>query len=190
MAEIALLAMGAGGALGGAATGALGAVTAGGIGSALIGGAQILSGIAGYQQAQFQSAVARANAQAARQQAEAEEVRLRREFVRRQAATRAAFGAAGVGLAGTPLDVLAEQAMIAEEDALLVRYGGRMQAREARLEASLFGRQATGSLLGGFASGLGTVLTAPTRPPPFVAQYGREGYGTGLAGYGPGPFGR
>lgn len=149
MAELALLSAVAGG---GGGLGIIGTLV-GGVG-------QILGGVAALQQGRFAAEVARANAQAARQQAAAEEIRVRRERVRRIGATRAAFGAAGVTLEGSPLDVLAEQALEAEEDALLVRFGGRVRARQFGLEATLAQQAGTAGLFGGLAGGLGTILTS------------------------------
>lgn len=139
-------------------------------------GAQIGGAFASRRAANFQAEVARQNARAEVQGAAAEEVRLRREQRRRIGATRAAFGAAGVTLAGTPLEVLAEQALVAEEDALLVQFGGRVAAREQRSRASIFaaeGRQefrgglfqAGATLLGGFESGALSFGQRRTREP-------------------------
>lgn len=179
------VATGLAGAVGSAAASGLGALGtaagAGGLGTlgTVIGGVgTVLGGIASRQQAQFQSAVARSNAIAAQQQAAAEEVRFRRERARRMGATRAAFGAAGVSMEGTPLDILAEQALIAEEDALLIRFGGQQRAREQRLQAQLFEQEGQGALVGGILKGGSTILTsglfqpsvAPSgaAPSPFV----------------------
>ncbi len=131
-----------------------------GIGAGLKIGAQIGGGIAGRQAAQFQAGIARQNAVAIVQQAQAREVRLRREQRRRIGLTRASFGAAGVQLPGTPLDVLAEQALEAEEDAQLIRFGGRVRAREQLIRASVFEAQGRGSILGGFSAAGGTFLRA------------------------------
>ncbi len=137
-------------------------LTTAGVGLRL--GAQVGGAFAQRRVANFQAEVARQNARAEVQASAAEETRLRREQRRRIGATRAAFGAAGVTLAGTPLEVLSEQALIAEEDALLVRFGGQVRAREERARGALFaaaGQQAFvgglfeagATLLGGFESG-------------------------------------
>lgn len=134
-------------------------------------GGSLIQGFGGFQQARFQqqaaqqnavfaAALGERNAQAELQRAEAEEVRFRRDRQRRSAATRAAFGAAGVQVEGTPLEVLADQAAEAEEDALLIRLGGLtaaqrarlrgdVEAREQRLRAAAFRQQAGTSLLAG-----------------------------------------
>ncbi len=133
-------------------------------------GAAVVGGLAAFQQSRFQAAVASANAKAAKQQAQAEEIRLRRDRVRRIAATRAAFGAAGVALAGTPLDVLAEQALEAEEDALLTRFGGRVRARAFRFQAGAARAGAGGALLGGALAATGTLLGSPLFRPAALGR--------------------
>ena len=76
---------------------------------------------------------------------------------------------AGVTVAGTPLDVLADEAAEAEEDALLIRFKGETGAQEARLRGGLSERQARiradtaqaegfQSLLGGGAAAAGTLI--------------------------------
>lgn len=132
------------------------------------------------QNAQFELDLAERNAQAAIQQAAAEEVRLRRDRGRRIESTRAAFGAAGVQVQGSPLEVLADEAMEAEEDALLVRFGGEQEAQRVRLAGDILARrelqialgvettgqnraaslraQGTASLISGFAGAAGTAL--------------------------------
>lgn len=89
------------------------------------------------QSAQFSQELGERNAIAAEQQAGAEEARVRRDSQRRLGALRARFGASGFTFAGSPLEVLADQAMEAEEDALLVRHGGRTAAQQARLQGAV-----------------------------------------------------
>lgn len=111
------------------------------------------------QQAEAQAAVARQNAkfelrlgdrnaEAAILQAAAEEERLRTDRERRISATRAAFGASGVQLQGSPLDVIADQVMTAEEDALLIRFGGELAAQQARLTGAILARRELQTALG------------------------------------------
>lgn len=143
------------------------------------------------EQAAFQAAIARENAafelalgernaQAAIQQAAAEEARLRRDRDRRVASTRTRFAASGVQLEGSALEVIGDQVMADEEDALLVRYSGEVAAQQARLAGEILARreqqialgvettgqfraeslraQGTASLIGGFAQAAGTAL--------------------------------
>lgn len=153
---------------------------------AIIGAAGALTqGLAGFQQARFQQAVAKRNEAAARDQAAAEEERFRRDRQRRIGATRAAFAASGTRVEGSPLEVLADQAMIAEEDALLIRHGGEIRAGEQALRAKVAGQQAAGSLLSGFvgagASIGGGYLAAQSRGEPF---FGFGGPSTTPRGFG------
>ena len=134
------------------------------------------------QNAAFELRLAERNAQAAIQQAAAEEVRLRRDRGRRIETTRAAFGASGVQLQGSPLEVIADEVMEAEEDALLIRFGGVQAAQQARLAGAILARReeqialgvsttgqiradalraaGTASLIGGFAKAGQSLLIA------------------------------
>lgn len=131
--------------------------------------------------AQFYRAIGEHNAQAAVQRAAAEEARLRRDRSRRLGAMRAQIGATGAAFEGTPLDVLADQAMSAEEEAMLVRWGGAREAEQERLRAAMLSRnelvsagaslwqgaasasalraQGTQSLIGGLGGAGSTLLT-------------------------------
>lgn len=119
-----------------------------------------ISAVAGFAQNLRQADAEEANADYAREAAKAEEQRLRRDRSRRIGATAAAFGAAGVTFQGTPMDVLADEAALAEEDALLVRAGGELREREFRIGADRARSKAVGSLLGGAISIAGTSLLA------------------------------
>lgn len=107
-----------------------------------------------------QSQAEEANADFARASARSDEKRLRRDRRRRLGATRAAFGAAGITAEGTPMDILAEEASLAEEDALLVRASGELREREFRIAADRARSGAAQSLLGGAISIAGTSLLA------------------------------
>lgn len=122
------------------------------------------------QSAQFAQALAERNAAAAEQQAAAEEMRLRRDRARRLGLTRAGFGAAGVQLAGTPLDVLADEAAEAEEEALLVRFRGRVGAQEARLRGGMEARSQTIAAQAARARGTESLLAGATD----IATFGVE----------------
>ena len=92
------------------------------------------------QNAAFAQKVGERNAQAIEAQSAAEEMRLRRDRARRIGATRAGFGAAGVQLEGTALAVLSDQTAEAEEDALLLRFGGLTAAQSARIGGAVTSR--------------------------------------------------
>ena len=108
-----------------------------------------ISAIAGYTAGMRDSDRAEKNAASVQLAANAEEERLRRDRVRRMGAIRAAYGAAGVQMTGTPLEVLGDQAMEAELDALTVRHGGRVQAESFEDQADESRNKAIGSLIGG-----------------------------------------
>ena len=119
----------------------------------------IAGGVAAKRQSDFESDVLKQNAIAEQERSAAEEQRLRRDQSKQAGRTRAAFGASGVRLEGTPLDVLADDAMIAEENALLTRFGGDTRAAGLRAQSSAAKRRGRGQLLSGLARGGGTLLT-------------------------------
>lgn len=139
----------------------------------------VMGAIQSANQAKFQADIADRNAQAAKFQAEAEEGRFRRTAFRQMGATRAAFGAAGTTLGGSALDVLADQAMELEENALLIRYGGKSAYDEQKLRASSYRSQVMPTILGGslqaaggLASGLNSAGMFSGGTPNAYAGYG------------------
>ena len=122
-------------------------------------GTQILGGIAAANQASFEADVAKGNAQIAKQQAAMEAERLRRDTQRRLGATKAAFGASGVTLAGAPIEVIADQASVGEEDAQLILFGGQAKSRQELANAAGAKSRGQQSLIGGLGSAAGTGLT-------------------------------
>lgn len=117
-----------------------------------------LQGISSIGQGLFAMHMANKNAKAAEQQAAAEEVRFRRSSARRMGKIRAAFGASGGTFEGSPIDVLADLAAEEEEDALLIRFGGAVRAREFRVGGKLkFARHAT-EAFGSFLKASKTLL--------------------------------
>jgi len=130
-----------------------------------------ISAIASYSAYQQQAKVAESNADAASAAARAEEQRLRRDRARRMGSIRAAYGAAGVQATGTPLEVLGDQAMEAELDALAVRYGGAVRSRNFENQADSNRSSAIGSLIGG-AAGVGTSLLGSAQAGAFKKSPG------------------
>ncbi len=117
-----------------------------------------VSALAGYQASRMQQATANYNAQVAQQTAAAEEKRQARNDVRALASARASQAASGVLVdSGSSLSVLTDMASQMAENRLQIRYGGQVQAANARNRASAYGQQATGALIGG-AAGIGTGL--------------------------------
>lgn len=133
------------------------------IGAVAASAGAVASGVAAKNQADFQSDVARQNAafkqkvgeqnaklfeqigernaEAAVSQARAEEARLRRGQQRRLAAMRARAGASGLTMVGSPLEMLSDTAREFEEEAQLLRFGGKTRAEEIRFNAALGARR-------------------------------------------------
>lgn len=107
---------------------------------------------------EFNAKIADNNAIIAEQNAVADENKQRRSAGRQAASSRAAIGAAGVTLEGSPLDVLEDQALEAELDALNIRYGGRLQATNYRSQAQLDRSAARNAKTQGFLSAGSTLL--------------------------------
>lgn len=97
----------------------------------------ILGGIAAQRQGRFEAGLAERNAAL-------EAARLDVNRRRRMGLLRAQIGASGTSLSGSNLDVLVDQEMAAEQDRLLVLFGGRQRAAAARYQGTQ-----------GLASGLG-----------------------------------
>lgn len=93
------------------------------------------------QNARIAIGIGERNAKSALDKAASEEARLREARRRQISAARAAFGSAGVTIEGTPLEVLADMARVAEDDALLIRHQGVVGAEDTRLEAFLTARR-------------------------------------------------
>lgn len=101
---------------------------------------------------EFNARIADNNAIIAEQNAATDERKQRRVAERERASSRARIGAAGVALEGSPLEVLEDQALEAELDALNVRYGGRLQASNFRSQAQLDRSRARSVRTQGFIS--------------------------------------
>ena len=100
------------------------------------------------QTGRFHRKLAERNALEATPRAGAEEERFRRGATRTIAAERARLAAAGGGLSGT-LPLLADLAADAEENALLIRFGGQAEAARQRFTGRFRQRE---SILGGFGA--------------------------------------
>jgi len=120
---------------------AVGAAVVGAVGSVMEGKERAKAAQA---QAQAQAQADRYNAQMSeqqaayyRQKAKFEEGRFRRQSLRDLGKMRASYAAAGVELAGSPLDVLEEDAAIAEMDALLIRHDAEVKGTSLQNSARL-----------------------------------------------------
>lgn len=120
-----------------------------------------LQGVSSIAQGLFARRLSKQNAVAAEQQAAAEETRSRRTSARRLGRIRAAFGASGGTFEGSPIDVLADQAAEDEEDTLLIRFGGRVRARQARISGRIESQRHFTAAFGSFLEAGETLLDAP-----------------------------
>ena len=118
--------------------------------------------------------------QVARQQAGAEEEAQRRQNRQFLGTQRAAMGQSGVGFGGTPGMLYDDNAMLAELDALNIRYGGEQQAanlinqaNEAGISAKLLKQNAKQARLSCLL-GAGTSLLGGA-----AMLYGSGGFGGG-----------
>ncbi len=87
--------------------------------------------------AEYNATVARQNAVTAGAQASAAEEQQRRDFRALQGQAIAAAAQSGTGLSGSNADVLAQNSVANELDALTIRYEGQMRARGLQAEADL-----------------------------------------------------
>lgn len=78
--------------------------------------------------AKYNATVARNNARAASDQANFKEEQLHRKFAQLQGEALAAIGQSGTGLDGSNLDVLHQNAVNNQLDALTIRYEGQQQS--------------------------------------------------------------
>lgn len=113
--------------------------------TAVVAGAGVLMAYYGQQQAanaakkagKLNAADAEENARLSMERAKEDERQFRFSFRRDQARNVVAVGASGIKQEGSPLDVLQENASLAEKDALNIRAGGDQQRdsylRQARM---------------------------------------------------------
>ena len=108
------------------------------------------------QNASFAREIAETNAGAAVSAARVEENRIRRQSRRAIGGHAARFGASGVSIdTGSPIESLAAKAAESEQNALIARHRGEVEARATRFNADVVGHRAHISAL---ASGLTTDL--------------------------------
>ncbi len=123
-------------------------------------GGQILAGVAGSQQADFERDVALQNAKIARQRGVAQARRAGRDNERKLARARTAIASSGLTISGSGLDVLSDTASTLEEERQLVLFGAQGQARNFETQAAAAGGRSSSALFGGFAKAGGTLLTS------------------------------
>ena len=129
-------------------------------------GSSIASGVASITQGRASAKMAEQagayNAALTRTEAAVDENGSRRDSTRRIAALRAGVAGQGTTFEGTPLDILTDQVMLAEERALLIRYAGEQRARAifygSGIEAQRYKAEGLNRGLGFFGQAGGTLL--------------------------------
>ena len=144
------------------------------VGSGISGWGQIVSGFYGAQQADDEKAVAKYNAalmfaraKAIRMKTKFDQERQAEEGTRTQGDLRASIGGSGiVATQGAPLQALALQKTESALENYLIGYQGRVEANEAESQGQIYlaqakaaGKRSKQSLVSGFASGIGTMLS-------------------------------
>lgn len=148
-------AAGAGAGAASAASGILG--TGISAGTALSAGSAILSGVAASQQAKAQADLMQESATQNLRAAAIEAAKTRRK--NRQMAARERAGAVESGtFSGTTLDILDENAVTREMDALTLEYNGRTRNAAAQAEAGSMRSQSPLYLAGGLMTGAGRLI--------------------------------
>jgi hypothetical protein len=116
------------------------------------------------------------NARAAEIETAVTEERLRRDQRRQLSRLRASIAGRGVTVEGSPLEILADSAAEAEEDALLVRYMGTIRAQQTRYgaqtESTFVKSRGLAAGLGSFGRGTGTILGSVGE---YIEPRGRRG---------------
>lgn len=133
------------------------AATIASAGMSAIGSVQ--QGYAAKQQADYNAKVAESNTAAARQQAALDESTSRKKSELALGAIRARAAANTGDIEGSALDILADSAAEAELEALVLRYGGEVKAKQSEGEAALNRARGKNAVFAGYV-GAGTALLA------------------------------
>lgn len=144
----------------------IGSTVMGGVSAIQQGNATAAAGRYNAQVSEMNAKIADSNARDALERGKIEEQNKRREIAMLSGKQRAAMAANGVDLTfGSPLDTLVDTAMLGELDALTIRsnaareaYGYKVNATNARADASLSRANASAAKTGGYLSAAGTVL--------------------------------
>lgn len=126
--------------------------------TALSAGTAVASGYQQSNQAEAEADLASANAKVAGQQAAAAEDAQRRRNRSILARQRAAIGEAGIGYGGSSEKLQQDSAVLAELEALSIRYNGRMSALGFRTDARNARQRASNAVAGGYLSAAGALL--------------------------------
>jgi len=135
--------------------------------TAVIAGAGALMSFHGQQQAakagknaaKLNAKESELQAEQARQQAKEDEQAFRLSFRRDQGRNRVAIGASGVKMEGSPLEVLQDNAAMAEQDAINIRRGGERQRSTFLRQASAFRQSGRATARAGRTQGAASLLS-------------------------------
>ena len=122
---------------------------------------------------EYNATVQRNNAEAAQATAARKEEQQRSQFGQLQGTARAAVAQSGAGLGGSNLDVLKQNALQNELDALTIRYEGQTQARGLIAQSQLETQQAAANRAAGSAARTGAYISAGAN----LLQGGANAYG-------------
>ena len=146
--------------------------------TAVVAGAGVLMSYYGQQEqakaarkaGKLNAADAMENAQLALERSKEDERVFRLSFKRDQARNIAAIGASGIKLEGSPLEVLQDNAAMAEGDAINIRRGGEQQRDSYLRQANMFRQGANATARAAQIQGAATLLSGATS----VAQTGQR----------------
>lgn len=123
----------------------------------------IYGGVKSYQTAKFNQKVASNEADYQKNKARLDEEKHREKFAKFQARGKVQAVKSGVSILSTTADEVFNENL--EEglfDAAMIRYGGERAAESAQAQASQFGSQATGAVIGAAFKTGSTLLTGGT----------------------------
>jgi len=129
-----------------------------GAGVAMQAYSSVQAGKAAKKAAKLNAQDAMINAEQAQQQALEDERQFRLSFKRDQARNVTSIAASGIKMEGSPLEVLQDNAAMAEGDALRIRQGGQMAADAYRRQAKIFKAGGQASERAGYISGASDLL--------------------------------
>lgn len=126
-------------------------------------GLGLLSGLFGYMAAEDAAEVSESRGRLLRMEAEADAERYAEQARGFKATQKLAYLKSGVRLEGSPLDILAETALVSSENLSAIRARGQAQQIDAEAQAGALRGQGRGALLGGVAGGISTLALAGYR---------------------------
>lgn len=136
--------------------------------SAMSAAMSVVGGISSANTEKQNSLNAKADADLAVQQGASEADRQRSITRAKQAELLASTGAQGTVTTGSPMEVYLANAKQGEIEAQDKIYAGNLKARGLKAQADIYNRQATSALVGGVASGVGTLGST------LIGRYGKQ----------------